>query len=206
MINFKGCSLGPKYADQRQMTVTQFNNINNYTYIENPLPTGSLLLNQVGAAWPGKFRVNTITGFPEVVNGNNIYISYHHPSHNFNLTYAYEFGTLQEVIDFGNLVYSNPSGIAYDAANLPPGSPIPVVNLPYYSQPWFDTHYDVANNGQMFPNNEVSTFAYISTHEIHKNWYFNTAYTNPGKYTVYFFYCSPHRTTSLHIGWMAVFP
>lgn len=207
LVDCDNTSLGPRYADQTQMTVTKFNNVNNYKYIQNPVPVTSLILEQIYGAWSGKTRsAITITGFPEVQNGENIYIKYHQPSHNFNLTYAYEFDTLTDVINFGNLVYSDPSGIALDAANLPPLSPIPVVNLPFYSQPWFNAHYDVVNNNNIFPNNEVSTFAYITTSEITKNWFFNTAYTNPGKYTVYFYYCAPHRTTSIHIGWFVVFP
>jgi len=206
MVDSNNKSLGPKYADQNQITVTKFNNVNNYKYIGDKIPDGSLLLSQIGGFWTGKNKVNTLSGFPEVIKGYDIYIKYTNPSHNFNLTYAYQFNTYEEVVNFGKIVYSQPNGISYDASILPPLSPSPIVNLPYLTTPWFTTHYDVVNNNNIFPNNEVSTFAYISYAEKTKNWFYNTAYTEPGKYTVYFYYCAPHRTSSIHIGWFAVLP
>ena len=107
MVKQNGKSLGPKYAAQNQISVIQFNNIYNYTYLGNILPAGSLLLVQNGGSWTGKFKSLTTSGFPEAINGKNIYIQYHQPSHNFNLAYAFQFDTLADVILFSNFVFSD---------------------------------------------------------------------------------------------------
>ena len=226
MVKQNGKSLGPKYAAQTQISVIQFNNINNYTYLGNILPAGSLLLVQNGGSWTGKFKSLTTSGFPEAINGKNIYIQYHQPSHNFNLAYAFQFDTLADVILFSNFVYSAGNNQSWDGGAMqiiaasafnftfnpfePPG-PKPnvliVSNLDIeFSQPWFTTQYDVANNGMVFPKNEESNYAYITTDEVIKNWYFNQTLTQPGKYTVYFYYCLPHRQSSSHYGWFLVTP
>ena len=226
IIRQNGNSLGAKYATQEEMSVVKFNNINNYNYIGNNLPAGSLQLAQSGGFWTGKFLLPTITGFPEALNNKNIYIQYNQPSHNFNLMYAYQLDTLADVKLFSSYVYSGPNGLSLDGAALPivaadafnftqnpnpPPGPKPnvviVANIEAgFSQPSFATHYDLANNGIIFPKNEVSNYAYISTGEILKNWFYNTTLTQPGKYTAYFYYCFPHRSTSNHYGWFLVKP
>ena len=225
-----GKSLGAKFATQVEMSVVKFNNINNYTYIGNNLPAESLLLVQNGSFWTGKFKLPTVTGFVEALNNKNIYIQYNQPSHNFNLMYAYQLDTLADVILFSSFVYSGikmgPDILAVDGAALPiiaagafnftqdptpPPGPKPNVVIVAsletgFSQPWFSAHYDVPNNGIIFPKNEVSNYAYLSTTEIPKNWFYNTTLTQPGKYTAYYYYCLPHRATSNHYGWFLVTP
>lgn len=219
-------SLGAAYAEQELISVIPFNNINGYTYTTNPNPPNSIVLLQDGGFWTGKNKVTTTTGFPETFNTYNIYLHYKQPSHNFNLAYGFQFDTLADVIAFSPYVYAGANNQALDATTVmataasafnftynpsPPPGPLPnvvmVANLDIgFYQPWFGTQYDVPNDGYTFPNNEVSNFAYVSTSVLTKNWYFNTAATQPGKYTVYFYYCQPHRFTSIHIGWFVVYP
>jgi len=219
-------SLGAAYAEQELISVIAFNNINNYTYVTNPSPANSIVLTQDGGFWTGKTKVISSTGFPETFDTYNIYLHYKQPSHNFNLAYGFQFDTLADVIAFSPYVYAGVANQALDASTVmvtaasafnftfnpsPPPGPLPnvviVANLDIgFYQPWFGTLYDVPADGYTFPKNEVSNFAYVSTSVLTKNWYFNVAATQPGKYTLYFYYCQPHRFTSIHIGWFLVKP
>lgn len=225
-LTYNNKSLGPKYADQQLLSIIPFNNINNYSYLNNNLPNDSIVLLQEGAFWTGKNKLPTQTGFPEALNDKDIYLQYHQPSHNFNLTHGFQFDTLNDVMLFSNLVYSGENNQALDASAVlvqgasmfnftfnpnPPPNPLPnvviVANLDIgFYQPWFNAQYNVDNEEYAFPKNEVSNYAYITTSEVIKNWYFNKTLTQPGKYTAYFYYCRPHRTTSIHIGWFLVMP
>ena len=226
MIKQNGNSLGPKFAIQTEMSVIQFNNINNYVYVGNVFPIGSIVLEQDSSSWTGKFKSTTVSGFPEVSHDQNMYIKYNQPSHNFNLAYGFQFDTLADVILFSSFVYSKGNGESWDGAALtaiaasafnftfdpspPPGTKPNVVivadlDIGFY-QTWFGARYNVPNDDVTFPKNEVSNYAYISTVERTKNWFFNTTLTQTGKWSVYFFYCSVHRTSNDHYGWFLVNP
>ena len=226
MIKHNGNSMGAKFACQSQLTVIQFNNVNNYTYTGNSLPTSSLLLQQSNFDWTGKYRQSTISGFPEVGNNDNLYIQCQQASHNFILAYGFQFDTLADVITFSSFVYSNGNNEAWDANVIqtlagsafnftfdpspPPGlkpNAVIVANLDIgFYQSWFDARYSVNTDGEIFPKNEASNYAYITTSEVVKNWNFNTALTQNLKWSVYFYYCSLHRTSSYHFGWFLVNP
>lgn len=224
LIRHNGRSLGPAYATQQQLNIIEFNNIYNNVYV-NTVPSASIILQQAGSSWTGKFQ-STVTGFPQVADGQNIYIQYKQPSHNFNLSHGFQFETLADVQTFSTFVYTGDNQMALDAQvvmvtasstfnftfdpNPPLGTKpnvVIVANLDLaFSQPWFNTKYDVPNNGFTFPKNEVSNYAYVTTDEITKNWFYNQTATQPTKYTVYFYYCLPHRTTLNHYGWFLVTP
>lgn len=225
LVNCCKKSLGAKYADQKQISVLKFNNIYNYKY-KDSVNENSIILQQDGGFWTGKFKLPTVTGFPEAKNNDNIYINYFQPSHNFNLAYGFQFDNLSDLIIFGKSVYVGENTPALDARtvlitasnifnfttdpNPPPNTKINCVIVAnsdqgFYQQ-WFSLHYGVSTNNNIFPKNEVSNFAYISTNKVVKNWVFNTAITQPGKYTAYFIYCQTHRTSSIHIGWYVVMP
>ena len=226
-----GVSLGPAFGLQVPITIVEYQNVNFYTYIGTVPAAGNLLLQQNGSAWTGKFKPATTSGFVETTADKNIYIQYLQPGHNFWLNYGIEFDTFADVQLFSNFVYpfQTVGSEGFDgAAVVSPALAGSVFNFKFspfqpsvpgktdalyvafgdgnFYQQWFTDRYNPRQHGDEFPNNELSTHAYITTDDVTKYWLYNKALTRAGKYTVYFYCCIPHRATVQHIGWFLVKP